>query len=616
MKSALTTTLVLGLTAACLHAQAVPGLISYQGRIVDGTGTGLGTGTPVNRKILFRLFDAGTAGTRLWSEEQTVTISNGDFSVILGQGVSASYNGSPENNTYTLLTAFGETGRYLEMIVDNGDGTLNTTDTPITPRQRLISTAFAIRAATADSVASGSDLSFGGANYGLGLYDSSRPFNGVNVNGPVLYGASGGALGSVNGATKNLALTWNSSGNVGIGGIAASSTHKLDVSGSIHGSSDLIIDGKIGVATTSTPLAKIGIRSDNSLPAMAFEWGNNGFRHFLQTRHAAATTLGNSIDFYLNNSTTAGGSTAPGTGNIHGMTIDAAGVGIGITAPTEKLDVSGNLKLSGNLMLAGQLQGGIRLPYSAAVTDLNVGGGAADNYISFGHQGTSEDFIGYRTNTFYFSDSPGGGDSTQPSINVGNNITAGGNVNAVRGVFGGGLAAAAPALDGGGLGMRLTLYPGTTTAAPFGFGIDASTLFSVVPDSASHRWYGGTTERMSLNGNNGNLAVSGNITAGSKSVPVAEESLRIVRGSVFNDGSLAEGSGFTCTRIAAGHYRITLSTAFSDRASVTATPWSDSTTYDYIRVANLLNGQFEVGIHSSGGGLVDRSFHFIAVGPR
>ncbi|WP_052522396.1 hypothetical protein, partial [Saccharicrinis fermentans] len=47
-----------------------------------------------------------------------------------------------------------------------------------------------------------------------------------------------------------------------------------------------------------------------------------------------------------------------------------------------------------------------------------------DNYISFGDPGTSEDFIGYKSNTFYFKDCIGGGDKSDPSIVVGGNITS------------------------------------------------------------------------------------------------------------------------------------------------------------------------------------------------
>jgi hypothetical protein len=61
------------------------------------------------------------------------------------------------------------------------------------------------------------DIQFRNDSYhGVGWYGGGKLFAGVNVNGPVLYGGSGGGLGCT-GNGNNLVLVWNSSGNVGIG---------------------------------------------------------------------------------------------------------------------------------------------------------------------------------------------------------------------------------------------------------------------------------------------------------------------------------------------------------------------------------------------------------------
>ena len=57
-------------------------------------------------------------------------------------------------------------------------------------------------------------------NHGLGWYGTGingRLFDGNNVDGPVLYGFTGGALGTNRNGTQKQALSWNSDGNVGIG---------------------------------------------------------------------------------------------------------------------------------------------------------------------------------------------------------------------------------------------------------------------------------------------------------------------------------------------------------------------------------------------------------------
>ncbi len=277
----------LSLVLGSLHAQTVPLLLNYQGRVTDSGGTGLGTPTPVNRKIVFRIWDTPSSGgaalsapnaspNRLWTEEQTVTIASGDFSVLLGQGIAAT-GGIAGESRPALDTVFTSSGvsRFLEVIVDNGDGAINGSDSPISPRQQLTSTAYAFRARAADTIAGASDLTInptaaaisGGsvpANYGLGWYGTARTFNGTAINGPVLYGFDGGALGSVNGATQVNALRWNASGQVGIGSstlAGAAGTNKLILQGNdttatpqqllIRGDTDTNRQLLIGYNTTS-----------------------------------------------------------------------------------------------------------------------------------------------------------------------------------------------------------------------------------------------------------------------------------------------------------------------------------------------------------------------------
>ena len=209
--------LTLSLALSSLHAQTVPLAINYQGKVTDSAGVGLGTGTPINRKMLFRIYNASTAGTRLWTEEQTVTILNGEFSVILGNGINPTGTASGESRPVldTVFTATAGSTRYLEITVDNADNVITAADVPITPRQQLTSTAYTLRAGAADSIPLSSDLKINGtADYGLGWYGTARLFNSIAVDGPVLYGLGGGALGISNGAAKLIALQWDASRNI------------------------------------------------------------------------------------------------------------------------------------------------------------------------------------------------------------------------------------------------------------------------------------------------------------------------------------------------------------------------------------------------------------------
>jgi hypothetical protein len=67
-------------------------------------------------------------------------------------------------------------------------------------------------------------------NHGLGWYGTGKLFGSLNLDGPALYGYSGGVLGTMNsGTSTNAVLYWNSAGNVGIGTTAPDA--KLSVNG-------------------------------------------------------------------------------------------------------------------------------------------------------------------------------------------------------------------------------------------------------------------------------------------------------------------------------------------------------------------------------------------------
>ncbi len=145
---------LLGLLPASLRAQsAVPGQITYQGKVSDAAGNLIGAGTPVNRKVRFRIYNDPTsvlAANRLHSEEQTVTIANGEFNVLLGFSNATPVAG--ETFAASLDTVFNGAARYLGVTVDGGSGTFSG-DPEISPRQQILTTPYAFRAKLAEGVA-------------------------------------------------------------------------------------------------------------------------------------------------------------------------------------------------------------------------------------------------------------------------------------------------------------------------------------------------------------------------------------------------------------------------------------------------------------------------------
>lgn len=144
------------------HAQttAVPDYLSYQGRALNADGTAIGAGTPVNRTVTFRVWDHpsnGLTANLIYSEQQVVTIANGEFSALIGAGAattgtplgySESAKGVPTVKISTP-NVFGAATRYLGVTID--DGTV-AVDNEISPRQQFVTSAYAFRAKVAESV--------------------------------------------------------------------------------------------------------------------------------------------------------------------------------------------------------------------------------------------------------------------------------------------------------------------------------------------------------------------------------------------------------------------------------------------------------------------------------
>ena len=307
---------------AAAQTSAVPNFISYQGRVVDAAGANVGAGTPVNRTVIFRIWDSPSStntANLIYSEAQTVTVSEGEFSVLVGQGVTNPTETFGYSETTKKLadlgTAFNGSARYLGVTVAAA-ATIATTDNEITPRQQIVSTAFAMRAKFAESIGSSSDLALTplsgtASNYGLGWYGTGRLFGTTAVDGPVLYGNAGGALGSNVSDTKKIALSWDASGRVGIGATSISSaTNKLTLQGDM--------------ATTPADQLTVRGNADNN-KRLLLGYDTTANKAALQAYTALATTG----PLLLN----------PSGGNI----------GVNNTGPSVALDVTGAIKASSSI---------------------------------------------------------------------------------------------------------------------------------------------------------------------------------------------------------------------------------------------------------------------------
>ena len=120
-------TLALLLATTCAFAD-VPSMINYQGKLLTPAGASVADTACV---MQFAIYDAPTGGTLLWTEtNNSVQVKKGLFSVLLGGTSPLGPN------------LFNTPNRFLGVKVG--------ADAEMTPRQQIVSSAFAFKAATAD----------------------------------------------------------------------------------------------------------------------------------------------------------------------------------------------------------------------------------------------------------------------------------------------------------------------------------------------------------------------------------------------------------------------------------------------------------------------------------
>ena len=409
------------------QTSAVPGTISYQGRVYNPDGTLLGAGTPVNRTVIFRIWDSPSATTQanlLYSESQTVTISEGEFSVLVGNGIANttqtySYSETSKHSSASpavnLANVFNGATRYLSVTVANAS-TISVSDSEISPRQQIVSSAFAFRSKFAEVLgtsASGNSLQvLDNGNVGVG---NASPPSALTVTGASSSTASPQLLLTATDTTERLRLGVNDTGNgtgfiqawkegsgsqnltlnsdggnVGIGNSAP--TNQLSVTGAAD------FSGDVGIGVTS-PLAKLHV---NGTAQFRSGTASHGFIQMGPGNNTRAGLLGwykpggdrlgymgydttdvllkleNSADFKVTGGEVGIGMDPTNPLSVSGSADFSGNVGIGKTNPTAKLDVVGNLRLTSNSNPHIHLGGDVYLAAPTANGDFSASALAGD----------------------------------------------------------------------------------------------------------------------------------------------------------------------------------------------------------------------------------------------
>ena len=257
------------LPASLSHAAAnftIPQFMTYQGSLTDVNGNPLGaTNTgPKNYDVVFRIWDLQSGGNisssdEIDAEEQTVTVDNGYFSVLLGQGNKFA-NEPFTTNLASMFTNSTAANRYIEFTV-RGIGSGNT-DVTISPRLQLLPAPYAFLAGSANNAAYASQAGtlvnannsasvFVGANGDVGIGTASPSYP-LDINGRFE------SIGTVNN-TAGLWLDDSALGERGfIGADGAGSIGLYGSPGAGWGLNMNITNGDVGIGT-ATPDRKLSV---------------------------------------------------------------------------------------------------------------------------------------------------------------------------------------------------------------------------------------------------------------------------------------------------------------------------------------------------------------------
>ena len=398
--------LLLLVLAAPAQAQVEgpPKRIDYQGRVLDSAGAPLAPVTPTNYAMEFRLYAAQSGGAPIWSESQTVTVSNGSFSVRLGEGIAI---GSELHGD--LAAAFNAKDRFLGLTV------IIPGQTPgeVTPRLSFLTSPFSFvaeRAKSADSVAQASGTSTLGATTvaSLTVNGTGR----VNGNNALEFGAGIAGKQSDAGKIGYGTFTSNTLDIVGAGTAVGGTDRKIKLwaEGGLSIAGPLTLSGNQTIASPSSLSFGSSIRQMINLWDVTFGLGVQNSTLYSRSSSNFAWFVGGSHNDNQNNPGTGGTFLASlNSGGLYlnsgSLVIPSGNIGVGTNAPAFRLHVQD----------PGAHTGRIHVGSRAAGSDAKLISFGDGDFVTIGENG-ADDRMELTAGTFAFKNGNVGIGTVTPGV--------------------------------------------------------------------------------------------------------------------------------------------------------------------------------------------------------
>jgi len=262
--------------------------MTYQGFLTDSNGTVLGNTAPANYDTVFRIWsvkEGGDSSALLWSEQQTVTVDKGYFSVLLGEG--SIVGSEPKGALPQVFHANDASDRFIEITVKGLSGG----DVTLAPRIKLVSSPFSFLSShsrTSDRLVGTNSsnqtvdvIKTSGENVGLGLASGASPNARLDVNGSTRLRT-----------TLSVGGQSNLEGQVAIGKTTVPNA-TLDVNGTAKVSGRMTLDSDLTLTNGSLQITPFGLTpalviNHPGSPSYALQFDMTGDKTWI--RNTSSTT--------------------------------------------------------------------------------------------------------------------------------------------------------------------------------------------------------------------------------------------------------------------------------------------------------------------------------------